>query len=376
MRVHLFRRPHQPLAVLRHLQCAGGHAACVHRLAGRHDHPGLLHQEPQRVVGGGHVRHLNVVLHAVGRDLLRLLHVHVVLHGRGHHHIRLHAPGLLTGEEFHAELLRIVLYPVAAAGAHLHQIRDLLLRGYAVRIIDISVRAGQCHHLGPQLRGLLTDAPGHVAEARAGDGLARDPLSLVLQHVLEIVYRAVARGLRPDQAAAVRKPLARQHTVLPGPLQPPVLAEEIPDLPAAHAHVPGGHVHIRPDVPVQRLHVRLAEPHDLRVRLPRRVEVRAALAAADGQARQGVLEDLLKAQEFDDAGIHVGLEPQAALVGPQRAVELAPVADVRVPLAPVILPGHPEGEHPLRLHHPVQQVHLLILRVLLNHRLQRGEHLL
>ena len=198
----------------------------------------------------------------------------------------------------------------------------------------------------------------------------------MLQHVLEIVYRAVARGLRPDQAAAVREPLARQHTVLPGPLQPPVLAEEIPDLPATHAHVPGRHVHVRPDVPVQRLHVRLAEPHDLRVRLPRRVEVRAALAAADGQARQGVLEDLLKAQEFDDAGIYVGLEPQAALVGPQRAVELAPVADVRVPLAPVILPGHPEGEHPLRLHHPVQQVHLLILRVLLNHRLQRGEHLL
>ena len=35
------------------------------------------------------------------------------------------------------------------------------------------------------------------------------------------------------------------------------------------------------DVAVQGLHVRLAEPHDLRIRLARRVEVRAALAAAE-----------------------------------------------------------------------------------------------
>ncbi|CAN4043816.1 hypothetical protein BBBGCB_BBBGCB_13025, partial [Dysosmobacter welbionis] len=86
------------------------------------------------------------------------------------------------------------------------------------------------------------------------DGLARDLLSLVLQHILEVIHRAVARGLRPDQAAAVREALARQHTILPAPLQAAVLTEEIPDLPATHAHVPGRHVHVRPDVPVQRLH--------------------------------------------------------------------------------------------------------------------------
>ena len=134
----------------------------------------------------------------------------------------------------------------------------------------------------------------------------------MLQHVLEIVHRPEARGLRPDAAAAGGEALTRQHTVFPGALQPPVLAEEVADLPAAHAHIAGGHIDVRPDVAVQGLHIRLAEPHDLRLRLARRVEVRAALAAADGQARQRVLEGLLKAQELDDAGIHIGLEPQAA----------------------------------------------------------------
>ena len=42
----------------------------------------------------------------------------------------------------------------------------------------------------------------------------------------------------------------------------------------------------------------------------------------DGQAGQAVFEDLLKAQELDDAGVDIGLEAQAALVGADSAVKL------------------------------------------------------
>ena len=90
---------------------------------------------------------------------------------------------------------------------------------------------------------------------------------------------------------------------------------QVADLTAAHAHVAGGNVDVGPDVAVQGGHEALAEPHDLGVGLAGGIKVGAALAAADGQAGQGVLEDLLEAQELDDAGIHVGLEAQAALVG-------------------------------------------------------------
>ena len=45
-------------------------------------------------------------------------------------------------------------------------------------------------------------------------------------------------------------------------------------------------------------------------------------------------------------------------------------------LTSVVGPHNAEGEHTLRLDHAAQQIDLLILRVLLNHRLQRGQDFL
>jgi uncharacterized protein with PIN domain len=51
---------------------------------------------------------------------------------------------------------------------------------------------------------------------------------------------------------------------------------------------------------------RLAEAHDLAVGAALGIEVRAALAAADRHAGERVLEDLLEAEELDDAEIDGG----------------------------------------------------------------------
>ena len=305
-----------------------------------------------------------------------MLQVHVILHRGRHAYIHLHSPGLLTRIEGNAELICIVLHLVPSGRPHLHDVVNLLLCGHSVRIIDVPVRAGESHHLGAQIRRLLADAPCHVAKPRARDGLALNALAFVLQDVFQIVYRAIPRCLRTYQGPARGKVLAGQYPVFPCAAQTPVLAEQIADLPGPHAHVTCRHVHVRPDEPVQRRHERLAEPHDLRIRLPRGIEVAAALPAADGQSRQRVLERLLERQKLDDPQVHVLPEPQSSLVRPDRSVELRPVPRVRVPRPVVRHPRHPEAERPLRLHHPAQQVRRLVLRMLLDHRLQRGEHLL
>ena len=54
--------------------------------------------------------------------------------------------------------------------------------------------------------------------------------------------------------------------------------------------------------------------HNLAVALALGVEVAAALAAADGQAGEAVLEHLLKAQELDDGQVHAGMQAQSALM--------------------------------------------------------------
>ena len=66
-----------------------------------------------------------------------------------------------------------------------------------------------------------------------------------------------------------------------------------------------------------------------------------------GQAGQEVLEDPFEAQELRDAPINTGMEPQAALVGTDGAVELNAVAVVDLSLALVIDPCYPELNGPV-----------------------------
>ena len=130
---------------------------------------------------------------------------------------------------------------------------------------------------------------------------------------------------------------------------------------------------------VQGRHEALAKAHDLPVALAPGIEVRTAGGAADGKARQGVLIGLLKAQELHHRGVHRGMEAQSALVGADGAVELHPVAVVRMSHALVIHPGHSEGEHPLRLHHPGQKIQPLKAGIVRHSRLdhlQPGLHCL
>ena len=252
----------------------------------------------------------------------------------------------------------MVLRPGLALGILLDaaplDLLDLLDQGQvnAVLVVDIAVGVGHGHHLAAQLGGLLAGVDGHVARAGDNHGGALKALAAVLEQTVGQVAQAVAGGLLPGQGAAVGQALAGEHA---GEFvaQPFVLAEQVADLPGAHPDVAGGHVGVGADILEQLVHKGLAEAHDLGVRLALGIEVGAALAAADGQAGEAVLKGLLKAQELDDALVDRGVEPQAALVGADGAVELDAEAAVDVNIALVILPGHTELDGALRLHQAV-----------------------
>ena len=197
----------------------------------------------------------------------------------------------------------------------------------------------------------------------------------MLEHVLGIVDGAVAGGLGADHAAAEGTALAGEHAVLIGVDYALVLAEQVADLPAAHAQIAGGHVQVGTDVTIELGHEALAEPHDLRVGLAGGIEVGAALAAAHGQAGQAVLEGLLEAQELHNGLVHVGSETEAALVGTDGAVELYAERAVHLHLTGIVDPGHPELNDPLGLDQALQQGCLLVLGVLLDDLLQGTENL-
>ena len=133
-----------------------------------------------------------------------------------------------------------------------------------------------------------------------------------------------------------------------------VLAEQIADLAAAHANVARGHVHILSDVAVQFSHEALAEAHDLLVGLALGSKSAPPFAPPDGQPGERVLKYLLKAQEFENAQIHRGMEAQPAFVGPDGVVELDAIALVDADMALVVHPGNAEENDAVRLDHALE----------------------
>ncbi|MBG9885038.1 hypothetical protein ABE10_00240, partial [Bacillus toyonensis] len=181
-------------------------------------------------------------------------------------------------------------------------------------------------------------------------------------------HGAIAGGLRAHLRAAPADPLAGEDPRLVTVGDLAVHAEQVADLTTADADVARGDVGVLADVPVQLVHERLAEAHDLRVGPAVRVEVGSALASADALAGERVLEDLLEAEELDDRQVDRRMEAQPALVGAENRGELDPIAAVDLQTPGVVDPRHAEHDLSLRLDQALQHAVLPELRVLLEHR--------
>ncbi len=370
--VHLVEGPAHALGVLAHFQRGGGYAAGVARLAGAEENAALL-EVFRGVQGGGHIGALGHGEAASGHQRFRVLQEQLVLGGAGQSHVALgapHAPALVIDAV--GPGLGVLGQPGAADLLDFDEGRHV----NAVGIVDPAGGVGTGDGLGPQLPGLLDGVGGHIARAGDGHGLALQGLAVAAEHLLHKVQQAIARGLGPGQGAAEAQALAREDALI-AVLQALVLAEEVAHLPGAHADIPGGHVGIRADVAEELGHKALAEGHDLPVGLALGVEVGAALAAADGQAGEAVFKGLLKAQEFDDPQVDGGVEAKSALIRPDGAVELDPVAVVDLDLALVVHPGHPEQDAPLGGGQPLKKgIFAITLFIFFDHGPKRFQNLI
>ena len=113
-------------------------------------------------------------------------------------------------------------------------------------------------------------------------------------------------------------------------------------------------------------HIALAEAHHFMIALALGVEVRAALAAAHGQAGQRVLERLLEREELQHAFGDGGVETDPALIGADRVVILHPPATLHADLALIVFPAHPERDHTVGFADPAQDLIFVILRLVGN----------
>ncbi|MDQ1105043.1 hypothetical protein QE405_002327 [Nocardioides zeae] len=240
---------------------------------------------------------------------------------------------------------------------------------------DEAARVGARDDGAAELVDLRDGVDGDVPRAGDDDAPAVERRAPVGEHLLGEVDEAVAGRLGTHLRAAPGDALPGEHAGLVAVGDPLVLTEEVADLAAAHADVAGRDVGVLADVAVELRHEGLAEPHDLARRPALRVEVGAALAAADGQAGERVLEDLLEAEELHRPREHGRVEAQAALVGAEGRVELHPEAAVDLHAARVVDPRHAEDDLALRLAEAREDAGVGVLRVAPHDRPERAEDL-
>src|SRR5699024_5670833 len=196
------------------------------------------------------------------------------------------------------------------------------------------------------------------------------------EHVLEEVDHAEARCFGADHGTAVGQALAGEDAGFVGVRHSLVLPEQVTDLPAADADVTGGDVSVLSDMAGQFGHQRLAEAHDLTVAAALRVEVRASLAAADGQPGDRVLEDLLESEELNDAEVDRGMEAQPALVRSQSRVELHTESAIDLDDDGRTSPRYAEDDLPLRFAQTLERREFQVFGVLVHDRAQGIEDFL
>ena len=240
--------------------------------------------------------------------------------------------------------------------------------------MNITVGVAHGHHLAAHFRNLLGSVNGHVTAAGDHHRLAGNRLAVGFQHGMDKVAKAKAGGFLPGKGTAPGEPLAGQHAFIQAG-DPLILAVQEADFPGTHADVSGRHVHVLAHMAVQLGHKALAETLHFVVALALGVKVAAALAAADGQSGQAVLQNLLQTEKLNDGQVDTGMQAQAALVRANGTVKLDTIAPVDLNLTLVVHPWYTEHDDPFRLHVPFQQSGLLVFWMTIHHRLQGGQDL-
>src|SRR5699024_6135647 len=312
-------------------------------------------------------------LHAVLDESARRVDVELVLGGAGQGDVRRHVPDAAALHEARPGAAAVGVLVDATALDLLDLLQQLEVDPGLVHDVAGGVRGGDRD--AAELAHLLDRIERHVARAGDDDAAAVHGGAAGLEHLVGEDRRTVAGGLLPHERAAPVQALAGEHAGLVPVGEALVLAEEVADLTRTHADVAGGDVGVLAHVAVQLGHEGLAEAHDLAVAAAVRVEVRTALAAADGQAGEGVLEDLLEAEELHDAEVHRGVEAQPALVGAEGGVVLDPETTVDLHGSLVIHPRDAEDDLALRLAEPHEDAVVLVLGMARLDDLQGLEHL-
>ncbi len=181
--------------------------------------------------------------------------------------------------------------------------------------------------------------------------MARRRVAAVREPLLDAVGETLAGGFHAPFRPADARVLAGDHAaqLVPLALAVGVLAEQEAHDGAVGANVGRGDVEVGPDQRLEPVHVAQRERLQLFAAQAARVDLDAALAAAEGHVGDGGLPGHLRRQHLEEVERDVLVVADAALVRPARLVVLHAVGLEALGAAG----QHLEEALPLESHHPV-----------------------
>jgi len=371
--VDLLGGPGETLAVLRHLETGNGNTTAVGSLArGIPDGIGLLLlavvlKDLDCLESAAHVGTLSDELAAVGNQVLSLGLVDFVLGSTGKGDIN------LANVEPGAGALDVletstggVLGESLALDLELSNRPNIL--GGDEAIVDGNkgtLGIGKGDNGGAELNALEGSVLSDVAGAGEGNTLALPVTSTgILKHVSDVVNETITGSLGANERATPGETLAGQDTSELVALAA-VSTKHVADLTATNTNVTSGNIGIGTNVSGKLAHKGHAKAADLIVALALGVEVGTTLAtthhhysscqqscfphqdSAPGgatllTASEGILENLLEAQELENGKVDCGVQSETTLVRAKGGVELDTVTTVDLEVTSIILPANTE----------------------------------
>ena len=370
--VDFFEAPAHADGVLSHLETGGSNAACVGCLAGAVEEAVLLN-DLNCLGSKRHVCSFEYCHAAVVNKCLCTCCVHLVLGCAGVSNVALYVPDVLAA----FNILRTGNFLDVLGDASSSLLLDVEenVEVDAIGVIDVACGVAHCNNLAAEGGSLLCAVLCNVAGTGNNNGLALvRGVCKMFKSFNGVVNNAETGSLGTCEGATVGDALAGENAAVETVNDLLVLAEHVADFTCANTDVACGSIGELADVTIELSHKALAETHNLCVGLALGVKVGAALAAAHGESGQGVLQNLLEAEELNNGKVYRGVETQTALVGADCGVELYAEAAVYMGNTIVVNPGNAEHNHAFGLYETLDEAGLFPFGVLVNDELKALEN--
>ena len=342
--VYLLKGPGKTLAVLAHFQSRSSHAACICCLCRSENHAVLL-----QIIGSLQSRrHISALAHGDGsifHKCLCIFQIQLILRCARKGDVCLYSPYTSALMVLGVRTILLVLCQTRTV-----YFLNLLQRCHinSIRIIYPPGGIGTGKNLNTKLLCLLNCVNSYISGTGDNSGLSGNINVIYFQKFLRKVQKTIAGCLCSCKRSAVAQTLSGKNPFV-AVTDSLVLSEKESDLAAANTDITGRYICVCADMTVKLCHKALAECHNLPVRFSLRIKIRSAFAASDRKSGQGIFENLLKSEEFNNSDIYRRMEPKAALVRSDGAVKLNTVSCVYLNLSIIIYPRNTKTDLTFRL---------------------------